>query len=111
MTRKQWKTKDKEQRKQEQLGDSILIKFFRRYKKAVVGYSVMVHLSEVDRDRCEFPNVHAVVMELNDAGLYKLGTQDGEHKGYYSRNQFEPLPQPLMNQNLVRIIIEIPLYV
>ena len=69
----------------------------------------MVHLPEVDRPRCEFPNVHAVVMEINDAGLQKLGTQDGELKGYYSRNQFEPLPQPLMNQNLVPRIIEIPL--
>ena len=41
----------------------------RRYKKDVVGYSVVVHLPEVDRDRCEFPNVHAVVMEINDACL------------------------------------------
>ena len=49
----------------------------------------MVHLPEVDRHMCEFPNVHVVVMEINDAGLQKLGTQDGELKGYYSRNQFE----------------------
>ena len=69
----------------------------------------MVHLPEVDRDRCEFPNVHAVVMEINYAGLQKLGTQDGELKGYYSRNQFEPAATPLMNQNLVPRIIEIPL--
>ena len=65
-------------RKQKQQADSMLIKFARRYKKAVVGYSVMVHIPEVERDKCEFPNVHAVVMKLNDADLYKLGTQDGE---------------------------------
>ena len=28
----------------------------------------------VDRGRCEFPNVHAVVLEVNEAGMYKLGT-------------------------------------
>ena len=56
----------------------------------------MVHLPEVDRDVDEFPNVHAVVLEVNEAGMYKLGTKQGLLKGVYSRNQFEPLPEPLL---------------
>ena len=65
---------------------------------------VMVHLPEVDRGRCEFPNVHAV-----EAGLDKLGTKQGELKGVYSRNQFEPLPQPLLQINDVEKSVEIAL--
>ena len=77
----------------------MLFKAARKYKEAVVGDLVMVHLPEVDRGRCEFPNVHAVVLKVNDAGLHKLGTKDEELKGYYNRNQFELLPHPLMNQD------------
>ena len=69
----------------------------------------MVYLPEVDRDRCEFPNTYAVVMKINDAGLQKLGTQDGELKGYYSRNQFEPAATTPNEANLVPRFIEIPL--
>ena len=83
-------------RKQEQQAAAMLVKSARRYKQASVGDSVMVHLPEVDRGRCEFPNVHAVVVEVNEAGMYKLGTKQGLLKGVYSRNQFEPLPEPLL---------------
>ena len=69
----------------------------------------MIHLPEVDRGRYEFPNVHAVVLEVEDGGLYRLGTRNGELKGYYSRNQFEPLPAPLMSQNDVPKNSSIPL--
>ena len=78
----------------------------RRYK---VGDSVMVHLPEVDRGRCEFPNVHAVVLSVNKSGMYKLGTQQGELKVVYSQNQFEPLPTPLLSENMVNRDEEIPL--
>jgi Fe-S-cluster formation regulator IscX/YfhJ len=53
-------------------------------------------IHEVDRGRCEFPNVHAVVLEVNEAGMYKLGTKQGLIKGVYSRNQFDPLPERLL---------------
>ena len=66
----------------------------------------MVYIPEVDRGRCEFPNVHAVVLEVNDAGLHKLGTKDGELKGYYSRNQFEPLSHPLKNKTYSQEILK-----
>ena len=46
-------------RKQEQQATAMLAKSARRYKQANVGDSVMIHLPEVDRGRCEFPNVHA----------------------------------------------------
>ena len=69
----------------------------------------MVHLPEVDRGRCEFPNVHAVVLEINEAGMYRLGTTQGVLLGVYSRNQFEPLPEPLLAINQVNKDTEIPL--
>ena len=96
-------------RKQEQQATAMLAKSARRYKQANVGDSVMVHLPEVDRGRCEFPNVHAVVLSIIKAGLYKLGTKQGELKGVYSRNQFEPLPQPLLEINDVEKSVEIAL--
>ena len=69
----------------------------------------MVHLPEVDRGRCEFPNDYAVVLEINEAGMYKLGTTQGVLLGVYSRNQFEPLPEPLLAINQVNKDTEIPL--
>ena len=87
----------------------MLAKSARRYKVAAVGDSVIVHLPEVDRGRCEFPNVHAVVLSINEAGMYKLGTRAGELKGIYSRNQFEPLPEPLMVVSDVASVVDIPL--
>ena len=53
--------------------------------------------------------MHAVVLSINEAGLYKLGTKQGELKGVYSRNQFEPLPQPLLEINDVEKSVEIAL--
>ena len=72
-------------RKQEKQASDMLAKSARRYKQAKIGDSVMVHLPEVDRGRCEFPNVHAVVLEINEAGMYKLGTTQGVLLGVYSR--------------------------
>ena len=93
-------------RRQELQAEDMLKRSARRCK---VGDSVMVHLPEVDRGRCEFPNFHAVVLSVNESGMYKLGTQQGELKGVYSRNQFEPLPTPLLSENMVNRDEEIPL--
>ena len=41
-------------------------------KEAKVGDSVSVYLSEVDRGRCEFPNVLACIVEILENGMYKL---------------------------------------
>ena len=37
----------------------------------------MVHLLDFDRGRCEFPNVYAVILDINEARIYKLGTKEG----------------------------------
>ena len=87
----------------------MLAKSARRYKQAKVGDSVMVHLPEVDRGRCEFPNVHAVVIELNEAGIYRLATSQGVLLGVYSRNQFKPLPAPLLMIDKLNLDTEIAL--
>ena len=79
-------------RRQEEQAIFMLKKSARRYKQAQVGESVMVHIPEVDRGRCEFPNVYAVVLTIHESGMYKSRTMDGQLKGVYSRNQFEPLP-------------------
>ena len=96
-------------RKQEEQAALMLQKSARRFKEAKIGDSVIVHLPEVDCGRCEFPNVHAIVLSINEAGLYKLGTKQGELKGFYSRNQFEPLASPLMAVEDVNGEVEIPL--
>ena len=96
-------------RRQEEQATSMLQKSARRYKQAQVGDSVMVHLPEVDRGTCEFPNVHAVVLTINESGMYKLGIKIGQLKGVYSRNQFEPLPNPLMEVSDINMEVEIPL--
>ena len=48
---------------------SMLLRSARRYKQANIGDSVMVHLPEVDRGRCEFLNVLDVVLDKNEAGM------------------------------------------
>ena len=37
----------------------------------------------------EFLNIYAIILDINEAGMYKLGAKKGEFKGVYSRNQFE----------------------
>ena len=41
--------------------------------------------------------------------MYQLGTTQGVLLGVYSRNQFEPLPEPLLAINQVNKDTEIPL--
>lgn len=78
-------------RKQTEQADGMLAKSARRYGPAEVGDNVRVFLSEVDRGRCEFPNVLAVVVSSSD-GMFKLATKDGYLNSFYARNQFETLP-------------------
>ena len=54
-------------RKQEQQAQEMLAKSARRYRQAKVGDLVMVHLSRVDRGHWKFPNIHAAVIEINEA--------------------------------------------
>ena len=63
---------------------------------AAVGTTVMVPVPYVDRGRCEFRNIKAVVLECMSNGLYKLGTKHGVLKQAYSRNQFTPVKQSFL---------------
>lgn len=78
-------------RKQTEQADGMLAKSARRYGPALVGDNVRVFLAEVDRGRCEFPNVLAVIVSSSD-GMFKLATKDGYLNSFYARNQFETLP-------------------
>lgn len=78
-------------RKQTEQAEGMLAKSARRYGPADVGDNVRVFLAEVDRGRCEFPNVLAVIVSSSD-GMYKLATKQGYLNSFYARNQFETLP-------------------
>ena len=78
--------------RQEQQAQGMLDRSARRFAPAIIGDNVRVYLSEVDRGRCEFPNVLAVVTEVTTEGMFKLATKVGFLNCHYSRNQFEPLP-------------------
>ena len=79
-------------RKQEKQAEHMLKNSARRYSPANIGDSVRVYLSEVDRGRCEFPNILAIVIDITPEGMFKLGTKEGILKSHYARNQFEVLP-------------------
>ena len=63
----------------------MLKKSTSRYSSANIGDSVRVYLSEVDRGRCEFPNILAVIIDITSDGIFKLGTKEGILKSYYAR--------------------------
>ena len=74
----------------------MLIKSTQRFEPAAVGTTVMVPVTDVDRGRCEFRNIKAVVLECMSNGLYKLGTKHGVLKQAYSRNQFTPVKESFL---------------
>ena len=45
-----------------------------------------LRVPNVDRGRCEFPIVRALILDINEAGMHKLGTKEGQLKDVYSRN-------------------------
>ena len=67
-----------------------MAKSARRYAPALVGDNVRVYLADVDKGRCEFPNVLAVVVSTSEE-MFKLATKDGYLNSHYARNQFETL--------------------
>ena len=78
-------------RKQTEQAEGMLAKSARRYAPTLVGDNVRVYLADVDKGRCEFPNVLAVVVSTSE-GMFKLATKDGYLNSHYARNQFETLP-------------------
>ena len=55
-----------------------------------MGSTVLLAILGLDRGRCEFPNLKAVVLEVSAGGMYKLGCKTGVLDSLYSRNQFSP---------------------
>ena len=51
---------------------------------------MLLAIPDMDRGRCEFPHLKAVIIELKEGGLYKLGCKSGILDTSYSRNQFSP---------------------
>ena len=46
-------------------------------QEASVGDTVLLAIPDMDRGRCEFPHLKAVIIELKEGGLYKLGSKSG----------------------------------
>ncbi|CAH2015103.1 unnamed protein product [Acanthoscelides obtectus] len=50
--------------------------------------TVILRVPDVDRGRLALRNELAVVLNINDSGLYQLGTKDGTLQSLYCRNEF-----------------------
>ena len=58
---------------------------------------MFVPIPDVDRGRADFRNIKAVVIEADDSGNYKLGTEHGVLSQMYVRSQLEPSVEKLFN--------------
>ena len=59
-------------KQQQKRADIMLTKSVERFAPALVGDTVMVPVPDVDRGRCEFRNIKAVVVECQPNALYRL---------------------------------------
>ncbi|CAH2007339.1 unnamed protein product [Acanthoscelides obtectus] len=53
-----------------------------------VGRTVILRVPDVDKGRLAPRNMLAVVLNINDSGLYQLGTKEGTLQLLYCRNKF-----------------------
>ncbi|CAI6358371.1 unnamed protein product [Macrosiphum euphorbiae] len=60
----------------------------KKFPPALVGNTVRVPISDVDRGRGEAHNVLACVLEVTEDGFYRLGNKTGVLKQLYARSQF-----------------------
>ncbi|EDV19080.1 uncharacterized protein TRIADDRAFT_62470 [Trichoplax adhaerens] len=84
--------RSKAKRSQEMQAQRMLRNSAKRFKPIAVGKTVMVPVPEVDRGRTDFRNITAVVMEVDEHAMYKLGTTSGILKQRYTRTQFMSCP-------------------
>ena len=77
-------------RKTQKQAEKMLEMSKRRYGEVDVGSTVLLAIPDVDKGRCEFPNLKCVVLEKSNGGMYKLGCRTGVLETHYSRNQFSP---------------------
>ena len=75
-----------------------------------IGDTVLVPIPDLDRGRCEHPNLKAVVLEAHhDGHLWRLGCKSGVLDQWYSRNQFQPTLKRFISREDVPLDIEISL--
>ncbi len=68
----------------------LYLTFFFRFTPVSIETNVRVPVPSVDRAKCDFRNITAVVLD-EDNGLYRLGTSQGQLQQLFTRNQFEPM--------------------
>ena len=95
-------------RKTSQQADKMLELSSRRFGEAEVGTTVLLAIPDVDKGRCEFPNLLCVVLEKSAGGLYKLGCKTGKLDSLYSRNQFSPTITAFLKVEEVDMEREVP---
>ena len=97
-------------RKQQEQADKMVEKSAKRFKEAEVYDTVLVPIPDVDRGRCEYPNLKAIVLEAHPSGhLWKLGCKSGVLDQWYSRNQFQPTLEKFMRVEDVPLETEVSL--
>ena len=97
-------------RKQQDQADKMLERSTKRFKEAEINGTVLVPIPDVDRGRCDYPNLKAIVLEQHPNGhLWKLGCESGVLDQWYSRNQFQPTTTKFMTVSEVPLEKEISL--
>ena len=97
-------------RKQQDQADKMLERSTKRFKEAQVGDTVLVPIPDLDRGRCEYPNLKAIILEMHPNGsMWRLGCKSGVLDQWYSRNQFQPTLEKFMNVEDVDIEKEVSL--
>ena len=79
----------------------ISVLFRKRFGEAKVGDTVLLAIPDLDRGRGEFPNLTAVVLEVQNGGLYTLGCKSGILDSLYLRNQVAPTVETLLATDAV----------
>lgn len=69
----------------------------RKFGKVAAGKTVRVPKPTVDRSKGDALNILAMVLDVTDEGLYRLGTRNGILKGLYARSQFSVCDEELIN--------------
>ncbi|CAC5422177.1 unnamed protein product [Mytilus coruscus] len=79
--------------------------------------NVIIPVPSVDRGPTDERNIKGVVVNVNEHDGYKIGTKDGQIKGYFSRNQVQFIANatldvsevPMSNMSLREIVRKISL--
>ena len=56
----------------------------------------LIEIPDVDRNKGDSNNLIAIVLEVSDDQMYKLGTKSGILSSLYSRNQLNPCQQKFL---------------